>query len=103
MSVLSTADGTARIRYLRGVPAAGMSPPSNAVDRLVRGDHQAEAAAMPADPVLTFAEVVLLDLDRTSAWLTAIARHAKQRRETGSPGFRPGCAILRRDERQALS
>lgn len=97
----TTADGHALVRHLRGITAPGVTPPAEAVDRLVRGEHQVDPN-LAADPQLTFAEVVLLDLNRTAAHLTTMARHARHRRERGAPGFRSGCAVLRDQERRCM-
>lgn len=96
-------DGDAvSVRHLRGTTADGMTPPSDAVDRLVRGEHQ-HGGLITSDPAMTFAEIVLVDLDRTSSVLTALATEARDLRASGSPGFRPGCSALRAQERDALA
>jgi hypothetical protein len=97
----TTADGHALVRHLRGTTAPGVSPPAEDLDRLVRGEHQV-APNLAADPHLTFAEAVLLDLDRTADHLTTMAHRARLRRERGAPGFRPGCSALRDQERRCM-
>ena len=97
----STTDGRALLRYLRGSTSPSVGPPAEAVDGLVRGEHQRDPD-LAADPQLTFAEVVLLDLDRTAAHLTTMAQRARLRRERGAPGFRPGCSALRDQERRCM-
>lgn len=97
----ATPDGRPFLRHLRGSTApSGTEPTAADVDRLVRGDHP--VSTITADPVLTFAEVVLLDLDRTADLLTAMVQQARRRCERGAPGFRPGCPTLRNQERQCL-
>ena len=88
------------IRHLRGLTASAVNPSAEAVERLVRGEHQADQTA--ADPALTFAEAVLLDLDRTATWLSAMASAARRRTAPGAPGFRPGCSALRQQDRHAM-
>jgi hypothetical protein len=96
-------DGDAvSVRHLRGTTADGVVPPADAVDRLVRGEHQ-RGDPIATDPAMTFAEIVLVDLDRTSSVLTALATEARDLRASGSPGFRPGCSALRVQERDALA
>lgn len=94
--------GSVIVRHLRGVHAADVGPPAEAVDRLVRGGHQA-GDPVAADPELALAETVLLDLDRTSHVLTALASEARDRRNAGAPGFRPGCRPLRDQEAEAMA
>lgn len=96
-------EGALRIRHLRGTTAAGVPPPAEAVDRLVRGEHQEDGVQVVADPQLVLAEAVLLDADRVSTVMTALAAEARQRRLVGSPGFRAGCAHLRRQEQEAMA
>lgn len=95
-----TADATV-VRHLRGETAAAIAPAADAIDRLVRGEHQA-GSPIHADPQAAFAESVLLDLDRTVSVLTALAHDAQRRRTDGVPGFRPGCATLRQEEQRSL-
>lgn len=94
--------GTPRLRHLRGTLAVGVPPPADAIDRLVRGEHQTTGDLINADPQLTFAEAVLLDSDRVSTLMTTLAAEARRRRLDGTPGFRPGCPQLRQQEREAL-
>ena len=79
------------LRWGAAFPA--VSPPAEDVDRLVRGEHQ--GANLAADPALVFAGVVLLDLDQTASVLMSMAREARERRITGTHGFRPSCRVLR--------
>lgn len=96
-------DGDAvSVRHLRGTATDGAPPSADAIDRLVRGEHQ-RGEPVGADPAMTFAEVVLVDLNRTSSVLTALATEARDLRASGSPGFRPGCSALRAQERDALA
>lgn len=94
--------GNAVLRHLRGTTTPGATPTSDIVDGLVRGNRHA-GPPVRADPHLTFAEVILVDLDRSASVLTAEARNARHRTLTGSPGFRPGCPSLRTQEWQALA
>jgi hypothetical protein len=97
----TTTDGYALLRHLRGTTASDVSPPAEDLDRLVRGEHQV-GANLAADPQLTFAEAILLDLDRTADHLTTMAHRARLRRERGAPGFRAGCSALRDQERRCM-
>lgn len=96
-------DGAVIVRHLRGTHADGVQPSAAAVDRLVRGDHQDAAAPMSADAGITYAEAVLVDLDRVSSVMTALAADARERRMAGIPGFRAGCSHLRQQESKSLS
>lgn len=95
-------EGAPRIRHLRGTVGTTIGPPADAIDRLVRGEHQAPGGPIVADPDLAMAEAVLLDADRISTLMTSLAAEARRRRQDGAPGFRPGCAPLRHQEREAL-
>ena len=96
----TTTDGRPLLRHLRGSASPGVGPPAEDVDRLVRSEHQ--VGTTTADPHLTFAEAVLLDLDRTADFLTTMARRAHLQCERGAPGFRPGCQTLRDQKRQCM-
>jgi hypothetical protein len=96
-SIVGREDG-ARLAHLRGTAGQGIADPS-AIDALVRG---ASTRCSPADPVATYAAVVLTDIDRTADLLTAEAREAQTAYEEGRPGFRPGSGVLRERRDQAL-
>jgi len=59
-------------------------------------------ATITADPHLGFALIVLVDIDHSVALMTEMAYQARQRRDHGMRGFRPGCASLRDQERRFL-
>ena len=98
------ADGSVTVRHLRLVSALGIPPVPADMDRLVRGEHQVVIGSLPAwDHAIAFAEAALLDLHRTSTVLTALAAEARDRCAAGTRGFRPGCAHLRQQEREAFA
>lgn len=100
---IPAADGAVTVRHLRLTSALGTPPDTADIDRLVRGEHQVTTGTPPAmDHAIAFAEAVLLDLHRTSTVLTAMAAEARDRCAAGARGFRPGCAHLRRMEREAF-
>lgn len=95
-----TDDDRLKLVHLRGHGGIG-TVDRGAVDRLVAGhggvvDH-------PADPVTMFADVVLVDLERTGDLLTAVAREARETYEVGCRGFRPRSPVLRQQRDRALA
>lgn len=97
----ATTDGQTVIRHLRGTHAAMVTSIADAaIDALIRGVYQ--TVTFPGDPRLSFADTILLDIDRTANLLTTLALEARVRRTHSSPGFRPGCPTLRELERQAM-
>jgi hypothetical protein len=89
-----------RLTHLRG--AVGPQPlPAEVVGAFIRGDPPTSPPA--ADPVASFNRIVLTDLDMTAGLLTALARDAQHLFDHGRPGFRPGCALFRRQRDDAFA
>lgn len=93
-------EGRLRLAHLRGSVGAGAADTA-AVGRLVAGEGG--AVAQPADPMVSFAAVVLCDLERTADFLTVIAKNSHDVCETGCRGFRPRSPVLRRQRDDALA
>jgi hypothetical protein len=82
----------------------GLSPEASigadlnqAIDQLVRSRLILDQVVI-ADPKTTFRDVCLLDADRTFCLICAQIKSALIRFEQGSPGFRPGAPVLRREK-----
>jgi hypothetical protein len=95
-----TVNGQLVIRHLAGTTASS-DVDLNLIDQLLRGSQSIPKGA--GDPHRAFSQVVLSDLDRTYAWLVAIAREAEQRKRNGYPGFRANSPQLRRDAENAAN
>ncbi len=90
------------LNHLRGVCGDNAQPLD--LDQLrafIKGASLTDTT--PTDPTTTFTRVVLLDLDLTASLLTAMARESQALCDHGRPGFRPGCAVFRRQRDAALA
>lgn len=92
-------NGQLRLVHLRGQTGTGAIDTAT-VAKLVAGEG---GATGHADPLATFAAVVLLDIEQTGEVVIALAHQAQQVYETGCPGFRPRSATLRQQRNRALA
>jgi hypothetical protein len=88
------------LNHLRGVAGTG-DMDLDLLRAFIRGESL--QAPQPTDPRGTFTRLVLLDLDMAASLLTAMARESHAMFEQGRPGFRPGCALFRRQRDAALT
>ena len=87
------------LRHLGGPIGEGV--PSDALlDALIKG-HKRDGDIV-ADPLATFAEVVLSDMDRSYVILSSIAKEAANVCAQGRPGFRPNSQHLRKQRDDSL-